>query len=522
MNKNKTLLALALMSTASYAAFTAVDTASLAVTRGFSIIGDTNNDELGYTVSSAGDFNNDDRDDLLITTSNGLAYVVFGKATSQAAVVFDLADSTKTTTDFITISATTGATEIVGAEAGDVNNDDVDDIIIGVPGVWETDAGQAYVIYGKTTPTNIDLNTPLTTGSNGFSFATPGDNLGFAVAAAGDINNDDIDDLVISGPGTTGSAFVILGTQGARTANVDLASLVTDGNGFVITGATGSNLGYSVAGIDDVNNDDRDDIIVGAPGEDAAYIIYGVATASLADVDVTDTNDAARFAKITGVSGSRFGHSVALAEDFNVDGRDDIIIGAPLENINTLTGAGRAYIIFGQAVTAGADIADITVSSLGTQGITISGAAAGDGLGWSVAGVDDLNDDGVDDIVITAYGSDDATRNTFNGRAYVLFGRTNIASIDLATALTSTVGVTITGPGAGTEFGKSVSAIGDINGDDNDDIVISAPKYSPVVASVTRTEAGAAYVIYGVNENSSFRIGASISIVVSFLFALLF
>ncbi|MCB0874222.1 MAG: FG-GAP repeat protein, partial [Thermoleophilia bacterium] len=88
-------------------------------------------------------------------------------------------------------------------------------------------------------------------------------------------------------------------------------------------------------------------------------------------------------------AGARAGYSVAAAGDVNGDGRDDLILGAPLADSNGRTDSGSAYVLFGSASPV-----DVDLAYVGAAGFRIDGAVAGDKAGWSVAGAGDVNGDG--------------------------------------------------------------------------------------------------------------------------------
>ena len=109
--------------------------------------------------------------------------------------------------------------------AGDVNGDGISDIIVGAP-FAENTSGVSYVIFGHigSFPASFDLTT--LDGTNGFSItgANGEDQSGNAVACAGDVNGDGVDDILIGAPGAdcqAGMSYVVFGIAGAQEAPTD-------------------------------------------------------------------------------------------------------------------------------------------------------------------------------------------------------------------------------------------------------------------------------------------------------------
>ena len=191
------------------------------------------------------------------------------------------------------------------------------------------------------------------------------------------------------------------------------------------------------------------------------------------------------------VAADRSGHAVSDAGDFNGDGYDDVIIGAPTADNNGRDSSGSSYVVFGSPTPTDVDLLTLTPE----QGIRIDGAAAGDESGWSVSGAGDFDADGYDDVIIGAHG---AARGSA-GSSYVLFGSdTPDTIIDLAT-LTPDQGIRIDGAAAGDLSGYSVSGAGDVDADGNDDVIIGAPGADPN----SRSSAGSSYVVFGSDTPST-------------------
>ena len=203
---------------------------------GFVINGVTAGDTSGWAVRTAGDFNDDGIDDFLINSNSGsVRYVIFGNGSGFGASL-----------DLSSLNGTNGFAINVGTDGrkavsyvGDMNNDGVDDIIIG----GDNPNNQAHVIYGHTGPFAATFDVNTLDGSNGFTFtgASAGIHTGYGVSTAGDINNDSHEifgdfSLVPTLKAVSGSStYVVFGTASGFGATFDLSSL-NGSNGFVING----------------------------------------------------------------------------------------------------------------------------------------------------------------------------------------------------------------------------------------------------------------------------------------------
>ena len=337
---------------------------------------------FGASVAGAGDVNNDGFDDIIVgapsmdgaVADEGMVYLYVGGAGGPSAlpVWTDLGEDQP--------GAAFG-TSLAGV--GDINNDGFDDVLIGAA-LFDgagAESGKAYLYLGD--PTGL---------AGAASWSAAGDDQAFAffgeaVAAAGDVNQDTIPDVVIGAPGFDGAlegigkVYLHLGGGGTLSAAADWTS-----SGEVDFEAA---FGTSLASPGDVNGDGFSDVIIGAPGFNGktgkAYAFHGApAGLSLGPVWIS-TGD--------GQIDGGFGRSVAGAGNVDGDGFPDAIVGA-FTFTTTRPGAGKVYVYRG-----------------GTGGLgsvpwwTTSGEDGALGqFGLSVASPGDVSGDGLSDVLVGAPG----------------------------------------------------------------------------------------------------------------------
>ena len=293
----------------------------------------------------------------------------------------------------------------------DFNHDGLADVFIGEPG-WS----KVYVYFGSvpfdTTP---DL---IFTGISGTQF-------GACLASIGDINQDGIDDLAIgaprdnSGGATAGRVFLYFGSQNPDT-NVDL----------ILTGQVNSaRFGTSISGGFDVNGDSGIDILIGAPGDQHAFLFLGgTMLDTISDLILQDGN------------GDYFGQTVALLGDVNGDSFGDMLVGDYRHSGSILHGGGCFLYFGGNPLDPNVDI-------------TWEGDDANRQLGITVAAAGDLNHDGFNDIALGASMTD---------KVHIHFGDRNIGIPP---------DVILQGSDW---FGSWIAGKADINQDNFDDLLVGA------------------------------------------------
>jgi hypothetical protein len=407
------------------------------------IFGAAEGDQLGRAVVAA-DVNGDALDDLVLGApfadgpgderpDAGETHVLLGARSWPATI--DLAADPPTAIAFGADMEDLAAFSLATA---DVNGDGVHDLLIGAfwadgPGNTRADAGEGYLVFGSPSwPAVIDL----ANGGRDVTFlgAEAGDWLTEAVAA-GDVNGDGVDDLVLAGTFASGpenqrpkagEVYVIPG--GELPATYDLA--LHQGEMTVLGPDEGDQIGHSTA-VGDFDGDGLGDMLLGAvsadgPGNgrdlagEAYLILSGVSPPA-----TVDTLEGAEALRIYGADAvDRLGRSVA-AGDINGDGRSDLLLAATGGDGSgeAKEDAGEIYVIYGRPGLRGA----LDLARQATD-MVIEGLDADDVLGVNTFARPsllsaDMDGDGLDDVLVSAVGDGPANDRTDAGEAYVLFAR---------------------------------------------------------------------------------------------------
>jgi len=466
-------------------------------------------DSPGKTIGS--DFNGDGIHDFIVGAPNnddggssnaGAAYIFFGATTLSGTKDLGRGQSA----DVTILGKPGGADDVLGRDvssAGDVNGDGIDDIMVGSTVNADCTAGACgavYIFFGATTLSGTKNLGGADSADVTILGKGTGDNLSSSVSAAGDVNGDGFDDVIIGaeqnddGGGNAGAAYIFFGASdlsgtkdlgGGASADVTVLGKGTNAN---------ERLGRSLSGAGDLNGDGFDDIVVGAGYNDdvaadagAAYVIFGSSTLSgtkdlggVQSADVTVLGKAA-----TDLLGKQ---GISGAGDINGDGFDDIIIAA-IGNDDGATYGGAVYIFFGASNLSG-------TKSLGggeSADVTVLGRAVGafgEYLGTNVSGAGDINDDGFDDVILGAHYNSDV--GTYQGSAYIFFGASNLSGTKNLGGGQS-ADVTVVGKTANDYFGFSVSGVGDVDGNGIPDVIIGARLNDDGIGN----NGGAAYIIFG-------------------------
>ena len=461
------------------------------------LYGDDAGDLAGHSVTGVGDVNCDGIDDLAVgavfaddaATATGALYVLFGPSPASSPLewlntAIDLANA-----DFIFYETSAG--DLAGntaVGAGDVDGDGCGDFLIAASGDDDvaTDAGSVYLFYGDAAlsgeygPADADAE---------FQGTNANDSFGAGVGAAGDLDADGYDDLLIGQPysdtsGTdNGRAVVYFGGEGTNLLTGVVAA--SDADCKFRGEDAGDRAGWRVRGDFDYNGDGDLDIAIGAPGNEdagtnagAVYVILSDGTRcsgahSLTTADVEIDGAAAE---------DQLGHALATLADLDGDGYDDIVAGAPYANSD----GGFAYWIPGSTSTG-----VVTTPNGGTCFFSTFNALGDGRMGWSVAGPD-LDGDGNDDVFVGSPWVYDGAASKA-GAAYVFYADTITTEEWKGDGLChgpADADVILVGEASQDFAGWSVADAGDLNQDGEDDLLIGA--YGN---DVDGTSAGAAYVV---------------------------
>lgn len=392
-----------------------ISLSSLTIENGLKIIGSGTG--VAKYVSGIGDFNKDGLKDLVLTSSIGKSYIVFGTQQVTSDLYLDSLDSDQ-------------GCEIIGAnyldKAGnsasgvnDFNGDGYDDIVLSASGYSNTSStiGAAYVILGRPSCAN-NINLSQSNQNQKFIriLSETSDNQGSnpsSVIGIGDINGDGLGDAMLNGRiQDKHYVYIVYGTSSGLD-NIELANLLSSQGSKILN----ADMGPKNLRLGDFNGDGVDDYFVNIPSSQTGVLLFGSSSLP-ATIDLSDVEslDGFQIYEETGVS------SISYAGDINKDGYDDIIIGSASGESPSYFG--KVTIIFGTNENPGTiNLSELSVE----QGFVINKGTPWNNFGSSVSYAGDFNVDGRPDIMIGSPAS------TTTKRVYIIYNYTTTILSDYPT-----------------------------------------------------------------------------------------
>lgn len=378
----------------------------------------------------------------------------------------------------------------ISADAiGDFNGDGLDDFLVAAEEA-QAGRGSTYVVFGREAGFPAGVSLALLDGLDGFRLDNAVAN-GFNSRArgAGDVNGDGLDDLILglSSHGFfNGRACIVYG-RAMTSATVELDALPAGGATCMSGDQMFENVGKSVAALGDFNGDGLDDVAIGTALGDYAgadsgsvYVVFGRSPDLGATVALELLDGVAGF-RIDGASADDFFGISLTAGDVNADGLADVIAGA--DNFAGTQGAaeGVVYVLYGTDSVLSSPLSVVDLD--GSNGFRLAEEVPIRWVGRAVASGDDINGDGIDDILIGAV----------NEGAFVVHGRAAgfPEFVDLA-VLDGTSGFRVRNEANGDRVGDGVGMAGDFNGDGVGDLAFGAQFADPNGAA-----SGKVYLLYG-------------------------
>lgn len=492
-------------------------------TYNFTAMGGGKEDFAGSSLA-AGDINGDGKQDIIIGVplgdgidpardDSGEVFVIFGDDQANLGGEIDLAN----TFDLRFHTRNTGSKLGSSVAVGDIDNDNIDDIIIAAPEDTgpgsRTKCGSVHVVFGDA---GFTSGQEFQLSSGGLGHLTiwgpkVNNNMGNTVAS-GDVDGDNYDDMIIgalNGAGPSGSkdqageVYIIFGdSQGALGSEKDL---LTD---FSFTAFMGPDkydkLGASLA-VGDIDGDGKDDIAMSAPyasgldngrsdcGE--VHIYFGRETFENSYKDLKDFSDLMIYGSKSGELLGKLhydpgedigiGNSLAIG-DIDNDGKGDLIIGAEEAQLSK----GKAYVVFGDTQENLDEPIDLAVDA-GLTIISKQPSKVGQAVGCA-----DINKDSYDDIILGAGTGDGPEENRDqSGEVRILLGLPRdqmLSQVDIDLGYD----VVLFGESWNTRFGQSIGT-GDINNDGYIEVLIGSQAPVTGQGNDPRESRGKAHVFFG-------------------------
>ncbi len=379
---------------------------------------------LGYSLDYAGDVNADGYGDFMVSqpfgpglkAGSGKVFFFLGKAGGWQRNA-----SPATATAVFMGNQDTGRAGGNVQGVGDVNGDGVPDMAVSGSG----GAGRVYLIFGRTAVDwgasfNLDNADVIFWGENS------GDNAGFRIGRAGDVNADGFADFLVTAPllgSERGKVYLILGKTSGWSKSASLSSA----DASFLGENEWDNAGWSASGGGDINGDGYSDFLIGALNtlngsvrSGKAYLLYGMAGGWAPNTGLGTIEDV-----FAGTASDEIGHAVATLGDVNRDGSSDYAITAPRSDMGE-EDAGKVCLFLGPRLlfniqgsvlgVSGSPVCNASIKVNGDSVAALSGAQglytviARQGRNYTLAPAKLFEED-VGDTVLTSYDAALAARH---------------------------------------------------------------------------------------------------------------
>ncbi len=350
----------------------------------------------------------------------------------------------------------------------DLDGDGINEMVFGASfdNLNGLKSGAVYIVYFNADLTVKSYN-KITEGVNGFNLPIdPEDHFGVGVANIGDFDRDGVTDIAISAheSNDNGSLYITLLNPDGTVKDVQKIS-DTEGD-WINDLQTGDKFANNVTALGDVDGDGVTDLAVGVPRDDdgaanrgSVFILFMNPNGTVKSHQKISSAAGGMETELYGTTTS-FGWDLETIEDLDGDGINELVVGA-----DRLDGKGGYYTLF---LNANGTVRSFTKVNYLTAGLTLDD---NDYFGTSISMINDLNNDGIRDLLVGAFADDDGGAD--RGAVY-LIEMTASGDAGNITKISSDEGG-LNGPvDDGDRFGMSVSYAGDLLGTQTPFIAIGA------------------------------------------------
>ena len=389
------------------------------------------------------------------------------------------------------------------ASIGDLESDGVSDLAVGAPFDDDngTDRGAVWILF-MDTDGRVDLEQKISDDDGGFIGNLDNDDqFGSAIASIGDLNNDQVQDLAVGAPrdddpgNNRGAVWILFLDNLGRV--VESRKISDRAGGFDGNLSDDDEFGGAVADIGDVDSDGVTDLAVGARRDDdggnnkgAVWILFMNSDGTVKTLQKISDNEGNFDGNLD--NDDHFGSAVAGIGDLNRDGVNDLAVGANQDDDGG-SDRGALWILF--LNTDGTVSSNQKISQ--NKGEFNGDLNDGDRFGSAVANIGDLDDDGISELAVGAPQNDDGGQD--RGATWILFMDDNG---EVRSEIKISSGNNFDGNlSDGDQFGHAVANIGDLDGDNINDITVGAP-----LDDDGGTDRGAVWVLFMKRAETDFNL----------------